>query len=886
MVMIWGPAMATDRGISRLTRLRRRVLDGLFDQFLDLDGAERARRLEQMSLRHPRLTAWLSRLLEAADSESELFETSLARSSRKTLDRLELETDQLQSGARLGPWQIDAMAGHGGMGVVYRGHRADGRFERQVAIKLMRGRHRDFAERLAQETRLLARLDHPSVARILDGGQTGDGRYYMVMDWVGGQNLDQALKRDGAAPMQLLDVFEQVCEAVAHAHQRLVVHGDIKPANIRIEADGRAVLLDFGIARVIEEDDSDPESPRAFTPAFAAPEQRAGQPATTQTDVWSLGALLAWLARGGVTDAPSRLEQDQVRIERAADLVAIVRKATAAEASDRYSGIPALIADLRRLRSQRPVSARRASAFRHLGLWARRHRTAAALGLLAIFSVVVGIATQAWQSRIVAAERDVARFEADRSALLREQFTLLFREAAAGAESGEELSARDLLASSAKLAEDTLEGDSAALAAVKAMLGEIYLALDDFAAAEPLLRSFVESDSSAVSPLLRAMGFGDLAQIELRQGNSQQALDLVDTALEILEHKPGDYAERRADLIGIRGQVLRGLGRWDEAIASLRDALAIARMHRESSRLVARTANNLGATLFYSGRSAEALPVMEYAVEQWRELGLQDGSDSLTVMTNLASLLHQRGEIDRAEPLYRELIERRQRRFGASGALGAAYLNYASLLSIRYRPDEAEQHVQQGLDMIVRFEGEASVNHARALLVFGRVLTTTGDFARAGQYLDQAVVMFDQLLGGDHLFTKIARMYQACLSVAMQTERARAELQAVIDAMEGLRPGADVHLAVAWCELARLEIMAAEAANGLDAADRCRALRQSNFPADSWLLAEVDALEAAARLQLGEFRAREQLLAARDRLAQVLGPGHPDLRWCDRLLEG
>ena len=250
MVMIWGPAMATDRGISRLTRLRRRVLDGLFDQFLDLDGAERARRLEQMSLRHPRLTAWLSRLLEAADSESELFETSLARSSRKTLDRLELETDQLQSGARLGPWQIDAMAGHGGMGVVYRGHRADGRFERQVAIKLMRGRHRDFAERLAQETRLLARLDHPSVARILDGGQTGDGRYYMVMDWVGGQNLDQALKRDGAAPMQLLDVFEQVCEAVAHAHQRLVVHGDIKPANIRIEADGRAVLLDFGIARI------------------------------------------------------------------------------------------------------------------------------------------------------------------------------------------------------------------------------------------------------------------------------------------------------------------------------------------------------------------------------------------------------------------------------------------------------------------------------------------------------------------------------------------------------------------------------------------------------------------------------------------------------------
>ncbi len=877
--------MSGARASDRLTPWRRRVLDRLLDEFLDLEADERHQRLGQLAARHPRVAAWLSRLLEAAEYESELFETSLARASRQTLDRFELEGEQLEPGACLGPWQIDGMAGHGGMGVVYRGHRADGRFERQVAIKLMRRRHPDFAERLAQETRLLARLDHPSVARILDGGQTGDGRCYMVMDWVAGENLDHALKRQVDPPTRLLELFEQVAEAVAHAHQRLVVHGDIKPANIRIETDGRAVLLDFGIARVIEGDDTDPDAARAFTPAFAAPEQRAGQPATTQTDVWSLGALLAWMARGGVVEAPDRLVPDQVRFERAADLTAIVHKATADEASGRYSGVPALLADLRRLRSQRPISARPAGAMRRLGLWARRHSTAAALGLLAIASVAIGVVSQTWQARIVAAERDVARFEAERSALLREQFTLLFREAAAAAEPGEELSARDLLSSSVLLAEDTLGSDPAALAAIKAMLGEIYLALDDFAAAEPLLRSFVESDSDAVSPLLRAMGYGDLAQVELRKGNSEQALDLIDTALATLQRRPGDYTERRADLMGIRGQVLRGLGRWDEAIATLREALAMGQAHREDSRLVARTANNLGATLFYSGRSSEALPVMEYALQRWRALGLEDGSDSLTVMTNLASLLHQRGDLDRAEPLYRELIDRRQRRFGASGALGAAYLNYASLLSMRYLPAEAEKHVQQGLDMIVRFEGEASVNHARALLVFGRVLTTVGEFARAEVFLDQAVAMFAELLGADHLFSKVALMYRARLSVAMQAERGRNELQAVIDALEPLRPGADSHLAVAHCEMARLEIMRGQASAGLAAAGRCRALRENSFAPDSWLLAEVDALEAAARMQLGQDRAREQLAAARDRLAAVLGPGHPDLRWCDRMLE-
>lgn len=878
--------MASERPAGRLTGLRHRMLDSLLDEFLDLGTDERELRLDQLGLRHPRITRWLRFLLDAAESESDLFETSLARASGQTLDRLELERDRLEPGARLGPWQVDSMAGHGGMGVVYRGHRADGRFEREVAIKLMRRRHPDFAERLAQETRLLARLDHPSVARILDGGQTGDDRYYMVMDWVSGANLDVAMKDRGLAPQQALDVFEQVAEAVAHAHQRLVVHGDIKPANIRIQADGRAVLLDFGIARVIEDDDPDPDAPRAFTPAFAAPEQRAGQPATTQTDVWSLGALLAWIARGGVAAAPEQLVPTELGFDRLADLVAIVRKATAGEAADRYSGVPALLADLRRLRSQRPISARRIGAIRRLGLWARRHRTAALLGLLVVISVVVGIASQAWQARIVAAERDVARFEAERSALLRDQFTLLFREAAATAEPGEELSARALLDSSALLAEDTLNADPAALAAIKAMLGEIYLAMDDFAAAEPLLRSFVESDSDAVSPLLRAMGYGDLAQLELRKGDSDQALDLVDTAIEILQQRPADYAERRADLMGIRGQALRGLGRWDEAIATLREALASAQAHRENSRLVARTANNLGATLFYSGRSAEALPVMEYAVEKWRLLGLEDGSDSLTVMTNLASLLHQMGELDRAEPLYRELIERRQRRFGASGALGAAYLNYASLLSIRYRPEEAERHVQQGLDLIVRFEGETSVNHARALLVFGRVLTTMGEFDRAEEFLDRAVARFDELLGTDHLFSKVARMYRARLSVAMEAERGRGELQAVIDALEALRPGADSYLAVAHCEMARLEIMRGQPQAGLESAGRCRELRKTSFPADSWMLAEVDALEAAASMLLGQHQAREQLMAARERLAQVLGPGHPDLRWCDQMLNG
>lgn len=876
--------MTPEPAAPRLTRWRRQLLDRLLEECLDLEPDERARRVARLRQRYPRLSARLVRLLRAAEEDSELFQTSLGRVARVALDRFETEAEQLEPGARLGPWQIDCLAGQGGMGMVYRGHRADGRFEREVAIKLMRRRHPDFAERLASETRLLARLDHPAVARILDGGQTDDGRYYMVMDWVGGEDLDRVLRERAVDPTALLDLFEQIAEAVAHAHQRLIVHGDIKPGNVRVERDGRAVLLDFGIARLIEAEAGD-DAPQAFTPAFAAPEQRAGHPATTQSDVWSLGALLAWMIRGGKQAAPETLEPSGLCFERAIDLVAIVRRATAAEPAQRYTGVPELLADLRRLRSNHPVAARSSGKIERLRLWSRRHRLAAVLGAVAALSLIAGLAAQTWQARMIAAERDVARFEADRSAMLREQLAVLFRDAAAASEPGEELSARDLLDASAVLADEILASDPAALASIKAMLGEIYIAMDDFTAAEPLLRSFVESDQAGLSPMLRALGYGDLAQVELRKGNFEEALRLVETALEMLETPAGDHNERRADLMAIRGQVLRGLGRWDEAIASLRQALDLARGQRERSRLIARTANNLGATLFYAERGTEALPVMEFALEHWRALGLEDGSDALTVMTNLASLLHQQGELDRAEPLYRELIERRERRFGASGALGAAYLNYASLLATRYRPDEAERSARRGMDLIVRFEGEDSINHARAQLVFGRVLTTVGDLDRAQGYLDRAVAMFERLLGEQHRFSKVARLHRARLAVEIEAELAREELLQVIAALEALQPGADSHLAVGLCDLARLEIARGAPAAGLEAAARCRSLRQRTLPPDSWMLAEVDALEAAAQLQLGQAAARQQLAAARDRLAQVLGAGHPDLRWCDRQLD-
>jgi len=857
----------------RLTPLRQRVLDRTLDALLELAPVEREARMQQLQTTHRRAAAWLRRLLDAVQSDTVAFSTALDRVAGQALEAAETRLEQLEPGTRLGPWRIAELTGSGGMGLVYRADRADGRFDLQVAIKVMRRRHPGFAERLAAETRLLARLDHPGIARVIDGGETGDGCPYMVMDWVSGHNLDAVV--DGRRPTagEVIALFEQIAAAVAHAHQRLVVHGDIKPANVRV-ADDRVVLLDFGIARIIEDTPGEDAGVRAFTPAFAAPEQRAGQPASTQTDVWALGALLRWML-GREQSGP-----EPVALARRADWNAVLARAMAEDPAARYSGVPALLADIEALKTGRVVGARRAGPLHRMCLWIHRHRLAATLGALVLVSLAGGIGAQVWQASIVAAERDVARFEAERSAVLREQLVLLFRDAVAGAESGDALSTRELLDRSAALAEQSLADDPETRAAVEAMLAELYIAMGDFASAEPLLRSFV--DGGHGSGLLRAMGLVDLAQIELRQGASDKALALTDRALDILAGMPGQHTYRLADVRGIRAQALRGLGRWDEAVATFREALAAVDAAAPESRSRARLLNNLGATLVYAGRGREAIPVLREALELWRRLGLGESSDAVTVLTNLASLEHQQGRLDAAEPLYRQAIEIREQRFGASGALGAAYLNYGQLLGMRYRVEPAVEHTRRGMALIARFEGEDGVGYARAMLNHGRVLLTAGDPA-AADWIGRARRRSEALLGPDHLFTLMAGMHAA--RAERDAARAVAQLEGVVEALDAQSGGSPVYRAEAWCELARARIEAGPGAAALAAAGKCLALREAHFEPGSWMLHEARALEAAARIASGERAARAGLAAAREGMAGVFGAGHPRLRWCDRFLD-
>jgi len=408
-----------------------------FHELADLPVEEREARLAAIARSAPALAAELAALLAADRAPGRLPERAPLPTADAGSDPDPLAA--LAAGDRVGPYRILEEIARGGMGIVYRAERADGAFERQVAIKVMRPELAGAAlgGRFAEERRILAAVDHPGIARLLDGGATPDGRLYLVLELVEGRLLDRWAAEQPLG--ERLRLFVEVCDAVEHAHRRLVLHRDLKPANILVTAAGQPRLLDFGIARLL----GAPQEPgaltrlglRPLTPEYASPEQLRGEPLTTASDVYSLGVVLFELLTGRrplELDPGTSPEERARRIESGpgarpsaalrrtgaapafparrleGDLDAIVGRALAADPDRRYPSAAALAADLERHRAGRPVEARPPALAERAALFVRRHRAAVAAS--ALLAAVLAGATlfSLRQARLAARERDRA----------------------------------------------------------------------------------------------------------------------------------------------------------------------------------------------------------------------------------------------------------------------------------------------------------------------------------------------------------------------------------------------------------------------------------------------------------------------------------------------
>ena len=484
----------------------------LLDDGLDLPPAEREAWMATLAEREPVLAPVVAALLRnAADAEppetAQLVARRVAQRAAEAAAAAVTAEEPSLEGRRFGPWRVLRLLGQGGMGAVWLARRDDGLFEREVALKLVHASWYGpmLQQRFAQERRILGSLEHPHIAGLLDAGITTDGQPYLALEYVDGVPLDRFCDAHQATLAQRIGLMLQVLGAVQHAHQNLVIHRDLKPANILVTADGQVRLLDFGIAKLLDEDGGEEtemtrHAGRPLTPHYAAPEQRDGRAVSTASDVYALGVVLFELLSGQYLElagplAP-RMSRQPLTPEAATargstpaalaraltgDLDTIVQKALKVDPHERYPTADALRQDLQRHLDGLPVLARPASAGYRLRKFVARHRwrVAAAGGVVTLLVGAAGVSLwQAQQAReaLLLAQAESQRAQAVQGFLLDLFNTNSLRQA--DPQKGRQTTAREMLDAGAARAADALKDTPVAQEAVLNALADLYFQLE------------------------------------------------------------------------------------------------------------------------------------------------------------------------------------------------------------------------------------------------------------------------------------------------------------------------------------------------------------------------------------------------------------------------
>jgi len=532
---------------------------------------------------------------------------------------------------RIGPYRVLSRIGEGGMGTVYLAGR-DG--DPPVAVKVIRGLiGEDGLRRFRAERQMLASLQHPGVARLLDGGTTDGGLPYLVMEYVDGVPIDEYCARQALGATDRIRLFRRVCDAVSHAHRSLVVHRDIKPSNILVAGDGSPKLLDFGVAKLLSGDGTTTDTPtapsrRLLTPDYASPEQLHGSgPITTSADVYSLGVLLCELLTGarpapastpGLKTTPPPALKTRPARPLAGDLGTIVRAAIEEDPARRYASVDHLSADLQRFLEGRPILARPSTWGYHAVRFVRRNRTATAVA--ATFAiVVVGFAMALTISaRRAARERDAA-----------ERVTSMLVHLLSGPDGRSQdrgaATARDLVDRGVEQVRRDLRDQPALQARLFETLGAMYAGLGLVDRAEAVLQESIAAG--------RAAGGAD--------------------------------SQAGARTMWRLAEALRERGRYAEAEPLARAAYDMSvRLVGSRNPQSAQMLNTLGMILYARGRQADAVPMFQRATAIFRETLGPDHPIVAAGLANTAMSLRDRGDLAGAETLARDALTLRTRMFG------------------------------------------------------------------------------------------------------------------------------------------------------------------------------------------------------------------------------
>lgn len=790
-------------------------------------------------------------------------------------------------GRQVGAYRLLQLLGHGGMGAVYLAERADQQFEKRVAIKLV-----PFAvwgeearERFVQERQILARLEHPNIARLLDGGVSEDGVPYLVMEYVEGKPLDAYCEDKRLGIEARFDLFLTVCGAVAYAHRNLIIHRDLKPVNILVTDDGTVKLLDFGIAKLIgPQADADATltrlGSRPLTPAYASPELLHGQGITTASDVYALGVLLYKLLCGrlpydvsGLSEVesiqkvcetmpqlPSRLEPvgavpERKRHRLAGDLDMISMMALRKEPERRYGSVEQLADDVRRHLADMPVRARPDTKGYRLSRFIKRHRigvvASAALIALAVASGVL-ITTYAirvtHQKNQIAQERNKAEQERNKAQQEEKFMVDLFDAADPNTARGKTITARELLDRGAARIEKELAHQPALQADLLEQMGTIYQNLSLYKPSEKLLEKALN---------MRTMLYGafdaktetsmeGLAALYIAMGYYDNAEKLYKQALSASSHLKVDKGMAESRILLSLGDLYTQEGKFKEANDSLERDLKIERIATHTNdKTLSDTIRNLAVVKKKMGQFEAAEKLDKEALSMRRSIYGNMHPAIAQSLNDLALTYLYQGKLSKSEQMLKQSLAMKEKLYkGPSYSTLITMFNLSKLLQKEGKLDKAEKWAKDALGM--------------ALKVWKKPVANTGLM-----YAGYADILLDE-----SKYDKAYSLFKKALEIYTSTDPGN------------LYRISGVHGALGRLHLARKQYAKAE----MEFRDALSMYEQT-FPPEHWKIGKAKAvLGECLSLEKKYTQAETLLVAGFDILKSKLGVDHAETQFAVRRL--
>jgi eukaryotic-like serine/threonine-protein kinase len=750
-----------------------RRLDEAFNAAVELDGERRAAFISEFEATDPELARRLRAMLEAESSGEDPLRASVQRAAADLEDA---------PPASIGPFEVIRRLGQGGMGSVYLCRRSDGEFEQLLAVKRLAGAGGGLVgERLKLERRVLAALRHPHIAQFVDGGEDADGTPWVAMEYVEGSRIDHHAADGNLNRRARVKLFLQLADAVQYAHRNLVVHRDLKPDNVMVDAHGKVKLLDFGIAKLLDDAPADtqaaPTVAGAMTPHYASPEQVRGEPVSQASDIYSLGVLLyELLARERPyrieTTRPSEVERIVCEVEpappsrlfgprdaSARDLDAIVLKALHKAPERRYASAAQLGEDLERWLEGRPVQARPDSAAYRLSTFARRHPIGVASSALLLLLLAGFGGAMAWQAALLAQERDLATREATVAQETADFLIELFGASDPRVTNPADVRARDLLEVAAERLPEALASDPLARARLMHTIGLAFSNMGEDARGTALLTQalalrerYAGADSAEVADSLNRLG-----NIHRQFGRLEQAETMLVRALEWRrQHLPVD--DDLADSHNNVGLLQIDLGHYAEAEHTLRQAIAL---HREAggddTTLAASPLHNLALALRNLDRLEEAREAASESLALKRRAGTPAASTANT-MAALANIERQLGRLDEALAHSSESLALRREAYGSdSPMIATGLVTHAHALAALGNDAEARAHFEEALALHAASGQGESAAAANSLLGYGRFLLARGETDAALAHLERAhAIVIDHYPSGSPALARYA----------------------------------------------------------------------------------------------------------------------------------